>query len=80
MKRDAVKSSNLRSVGYELLKIGDKGYKPHYGTLEIEFNSGGVYQYFNVEQQVYKTLMRAPSLGQYFHDFIQGKYKFQKIR
>ncbi|MBA7540511.1 hypothetical protein ES705_32810 [subsurface metagenome] len=38
MKRKQVESSNLASVGYD----ADKK------ILEIEFNHGGVYQYFNV--------------------------------
>lgn len=47
MKRQSVSSSNLRSVGYD----------PETKTLEVEFQNGSVYQYFNVPPQVYKGLM-----------------------
>ena len=46
-----VKSSNVASVGYnETQKI-----------MEIEFHSGGIYQYLNVEKTTYLELMKASS-------------------
>ena len=47
MNRTPVRSSNIASVGYKN------------GTLEIAFVDGGVYQYFNVPEQVYQGLMSA---------------------
>ena len=41
MNRKPVRSSNISSIGY------DSESK----TLEIEFHSGGVYQYFNVPEK-----------------------------
>ena len=46
-----VESSNFASIGYDLEKE----------ILEIEFNHGGVYQYFDVPQSVYEELMNADS-------------------
>ena len=69
MQRINVKSSNLKSVGY------DSNEK----TLEIEFLNGAVYQYFNVPPEIYNTLMRASSHGRYFNKYIRNKYKFRKI-
>jgi hypothetical protein len=43
MQRQLVKSTNVRSVGYDA----------SIGTLEIEFHSGGIYQYFSVPEAVY---------------------------
>lgn len=63
-QKTAVKSSNLKSVGY------DSGSK----TLEIEFLSGGIYQYSGVPSNIYEELMNAPSHGKYFHRNIRGKY------
>jgi hypothetical protein len=70
MDRQPVKSSNLNSVGYDLAT----------NILEIQFNSGGVYQYFSVPNSVYLELMRATSKGNYFHRNIKGHYKFERIR
>lgn len=70
MNRAPVSSSNLRSVGY------DEATQ----TLEIEFHSGGVYQYDSVPRSVYKALMNAPSHGKYFHAHIKGVYPYKRIR
>jgi hypothetical protein len=68
MARIPVNSSNLRSVGYDS------------GTLEIEFRSGGIYQYFSVPQAVYRGLMAAGSLGSYFASYIKHQYRYMRIR
>ena len=70
MNRDFVSSSNLRSVGYN---ISDS-------ILEIEFLSGSVYQYFNVPQQKYESLMTAGSKGSYFAAHIKRIYRYRQIR
>lgn len=49
MKRQSVSSSNLASVGYDAENE----------ILEIEFNHGGVYQYYDVPESVYRGLMSA---------------------
>lgn len=68
MKRQAVDSSNLASVGYD----------PQ--TLEIEFKHGGIYQYYNVPKSVYDGLMNASSHGQYFDRNIKkAGYRYSKV-
>ncbi|GAA5104386.1 KTSC domain-containing protein [Orbus sasakiae] len=69
MDRISVDSSNLASVGYEL----------ETNTLEIEFKKSGIYQYFNVPEQVYNELMTAGSHGQYFSYQIKPHYSYQKV-
>ncbi|MEK7595364.1 MAG: KTSC domain-containing protein [Patescibacteria group bacterium] len=69
MQRTNVTSSNIDSIGYDGLT----------STLEIEFNDGGIYQYFNVPENVYRSLMNSSSHGAYFHDNIKDKYRFRKI-
>lgn len=69
MKRQPVESSNLASVGF------DKDNE----ILEIEFNHGGVYQYFEVPAEEYEALMNAGSHGSYFHQNIKDVYDFQKL-
>ena len=70
MIRQPVSSSNIRSIGYD----------PESQTLEIEFHSGGIYQYFNVPVSVYDALMRASSIGGYFHRYIKDRYRWKKVR
>lgn len=69
MERQRVSSTNIRSVGYDSAM----------GTLEIEFQSGGVYQYSDVPEAVYSALMRASSKGRYLNDKIKDRYRCRKI-
>lgn len=64
MQRQPVKSSQIRSVGYD----------PAEQVLEIEFHSGGVYRYFAVPAAVHTALLRARSRGKYFEAQIKGAY------
>lgn len=70
MNRIPVQSSDIRSVGYE---VESK-------TLEIEFISGGLYEYCSVPKTVYDGLMAASSKGAYFHQFIKDCYPFKRLR
>ena len=56
MRREAVDSEALRSVGYD----------PHERILEIEFVGGTVYRYFDVPPSVHAGLMTAESKGEYY--------------
>jgi len=49
------------------------------GTLEIEFQGGQVYQYFDVPVQVFEGLRNADSYGQYFNEHIKGYYRYARI-
>ena len=69
MRRVAVSSSSLRAVGYD----------PDSQTLEIEFQSGNVYQYFGVPQEVHDDLMAADSLGTYFSASIKDHYPSRRV-
>ena len=69
MQRYSVASSNLASVGYDTATQ----------TLEIEFLSGSVYQYYNVPEHMYEQLMRAGSKGRFFHQYIRNAYPYSRI-
>ncbi|PKK88353.1 MAG: KTSC domain-containing protein [Candidatus Wallbacteria bacterium HGW-Wallbacteria-1] len=70
MERVSVKSSSLKSIGY------DETSK----TLEIEFSSGGIYQYYEVPKNVYLGLILAESPGKFFHGRVNPTgYQFKKI-
>jgi len=69
MNREPMESSNLNSVGYD----------PDTKTLEIEFHHGGIYQYFDVPENVYSGLISAPSKGKYHHKFIKSAYRYKKV-
>jgi len=69
MERQKVKSSNIYSVGY------DESSE----TLEIEFNTGDIYQYYGVSKGVYDDLLQADSLGGFHARNIKNDYRYLKI-
>jgi len=70
MIRQPVSSSNISSIGYD----------SESQTLEIEFRSGDIYQYFMVPESTYNALMSASSHGSFFHHHIKDRYQWRKIR
>lgn len=70
MKRIAIESSALASVGYH---IQEK-------MLQIEFKSGGIYEYYRVPHYKYIKLMTADSHGIYFLRNIRNEYTYKKVR
>lgn len=69
MDRNAVKSSNIKSVGYDPLNE----------VLEVEFISGGIYQYSGFSQDKFDSFINSPSLGRWFAAEIRGKYPMTKM-
>lgn len=70
MKRNQVDSSSLASVGYD----------EENEILEVEFNHGGIYQYFDVPKEEYEALMNAPSHGRYYSLNIRNDYDYERIK
>ncbi len=66
MERQEVESSVIESAGYSMV-------------LEIEFESGRVYQYYDVPVSVYMELMSAESKGKYFNAHIRNEYVYREI-
>jgi hypothetical protein len=70
MERTAVKSSNIKSLGYD--ETTQK--------LEVEFKAGGLYQYAAVPKGLYERFMSAPSKGRFFDQNVKEKFRTSKIR
>ena len=69
MDRIPVDSSNISSIGFD----------ENSNTLEVEFHSGAVYQYFDVPLIIYQVMMEADSKGKYLAQHIKGNYRFVKV-
>jgi hypothetical protein len=67
-QRKRVLSSALKSASYER------------GVLELEFQHGDVYRYFDVPAETADALLASESKGQYFSKFIRDRYRFEKVR
>jgi hypothetical protein len=70
MVRYKVSSSEFRSVGYDLPSA----------TLETEFQSGEVYQYFDVPARLVLDMLEAESMGRFFNAHIRPKFRFKQVR
>ncbi|HEV8581660.1 MAG TPA: KTSC domain-containing protein [Thermoanaerobaculia bacterium] len=68
MRRETVASTAISSVGY------DEGSS----VLEVEFEGGAIYDYFNVPPRVYKDLLKASSKGRFVSRRIRDRYPFVK--
>lgn len=64
MERVPVQSRAIRSIGY---RDSDQ-------TLEIEFDSGRVYQYSGAPRSLFEWLLRSPSKGGIFNRMIRDQY------
>jgi hypothetical protein len=61
VNRLPVNSSELASIGFDAASR----------ILEVEFRSGGIYQYSGVSQSVYSQLMSAQSHGFFFNEYVK---------
>jgi len=69
MKRKFVESSMFASIGYDKKR----------NVLELEFNHGRIYQYYDVPQTIYKEIMGTSSKGRYFLANIEDCYEYARI-
>ncbi len=66
MEMIPVASSNIEAIGYEASKR----------WLDIRFNSGGLYRYFEVPAYEHQQLMAASSKGSYHAQNIKERYEY----
>jgi len=64
-----VDSTNLSRIRYD----------EDTNTLEIEFQGGRVYQYFDVPLHVFEGLRNASSHGKFFNEHIKGLYRYARV-
>lgn len=55
------------------------GYDEEREILQIEFNSGAVYQYSHVEPELWEDLQSTDSIGSFYNHEIKGYYPSQRI-
>jgi KTSC domain len=69
MFREPLVSTSIASVGFD----ADNE------MLEVEFVSGRVYRYLDVEEDVYEGFLAAPSKGAFFNEHIKDAYPCERI-
>ena len=69
MNRHQVASSNVRAIGYDTATQ----------TLEVEFHSGWVYQYYGVPEILHQQIMEASSKGQFLNQYIKNAFPYSRV-
>lgn len=49
------------------------------GKLVVVFNTGKVYKYSNIPDNIKKDMLKADSVGRYFSENVKNKYEHEKI-
>jgi len=66
MELHEVESTVVDAIGYSRV-------------LEIVFESGRVYQYYDVPEEVFFGMLNAESKGKFFNSNVRGKFRFREI-
>ena len=66
---DTPNSSNISRLNYDDEK----------SMLMIEFRSGKMYRYHDVDSATWNKLIEAPSAGRFFNNEIKGKFKEELV-
>lgn len=68
---------SMRSVNSAMARA--IGYNEEEQVLQIEFSSGAVYQYSDVEPEIWESLQDADSTGRFFNWEIKGYYSSHRV-
>ena len=78
MKLVTVESSNISQIGFEEDKVITLNQRP-INILRVVFNNGLIYDYYNVEKDVFERFLDSNSKGKYLHEFITNNYQYEKV-
>lgn len=67
-----VQSSTIKDIDREVVKGNI--------YLKVTFNNGREYLYEGVTAKVYEEFLLAPSKGKYFHENINGRYNYTRVK
>ncbi|MBC6435112.1 KTSC domain-containing protein [Nostoc sp. HG1] len=55
------------------------GYDSDEHILQVEFQSGSVYQYLGVDEDTWENLHASDSIGSFFNQAIKGRYDCDRL-
>lgn len=64
-----VESSFIESIGYSDV----------HHILRVKFLTGGIYDYYEVAEDLFQGFRQAESKGSYFHEYVRDKYIYEKV-
>ena len=69
MERTFVESSMMKSIGYD----------SNNSILEIEFNSGAIWQYYDFPESLWYEFNSTDSKGKFFHREIKNQFTESRV-
>ena len=60
--------------------ISDFSYDPATSILRVVFQSGNIYDYANVPQEVYNEMKSSFSKGSFLNQHVKGNYSCTKVK
>ena len=72
-------SQNLLTKGKKSSRILKMSYIKSKKLLTITFNSGAIYEYYDVPMEVTDGIIQADSLDKYFDKNIKGIYNYRRV-
>ena len=70
-----VKSSHIAALGYSVIEEKHKLQR----HLFVKLQSGKIYKYTGVHEEIYKRLLRSSSVGVLFNELITSNYDYELI-
>jgi hypothetical protein len=69
----------MHRIPLESSTVASAGYDASTSTMELEFTSGTLYDYFAVPRSTFDRFLAADSKGTFFNQHIRGVYPFRKL-
>lgn len=79
MQMTEVKSSNISAIGFtkeHRITLNS----PPTSVMRVTFTHGESYDYYGVPEKIYREFVKAESIGKYFHEHVNKKYTFEKVK
>lgn len=70
MHRQPVKSSNIKTAGYDPIRK----------KMEVEFHDGAVYEFDGVSRETFRSFENAESKGSFFQSRIRPVFGAKKVK
>lgn len=59
--------------------VSEVSYNDETAVLTVGFKSGGRYEYSDVPEKIFESMVKAPSVGKYFLANVKNNFRFRKV-
>ena len=78
-ENELVDKDSFNMVDVDSAMVNKVGYDKKKRILQVEFNDGALYQYFDVPKKTYLDFFKRDSIGKYAHKNVRFSYDFLKV-